>query len=135
MKPANKLNSYQYKKIIAVDRFQYRECDILRQIMFFLGRLEVLGILKAWRQNTGMAKYENKDGKERRVKFGIPGMSDVGGYFRGGRALYIEVKREDGKLTQNQLNFLQNAHDMGCFAVVARSIDDVKFALEKEGYL
>lgn len=51
-----------------------------------------------WRQNTGMAKYE-----QRAVRFGIPGAADWTGWLFGtGRRFEIEAKSANGRLTADQ---------------------------------
>lgn len=49
--------------------------------------------------------------------------------LKGGRALYVEVKRPSGKTTPEQAAFLQSAAKDGALAFVARSADDVYLAL------
>jgi hypothetical protein len=59
------------------------------------------------------------------MRFGFKGCPDIHGMLRGGRALYIEVKRPSGKATPEQAEFLARAVEHGGCAFVARSIDDV----------
>ena len=118
------------KKIISCF---HSEKEIQAQIIAYLWGLQRHGVLQFWRQNSGVAEYQTQ-GRVRRVKYGISGMPDICGYMRDGRALFIEVKRHDGKTTLLQKNFLQNAHDMGCVCVVARSVNDVHIKLKEFGY-
>lgn len=54
-----------------------------------------------------------------------PGIPDIIGILPGGRALFIEVKTENGKLSEAQEAFLENAKALGALAFVARHLDDV----------
>ena len=84
-------------------------------------------VVKAWRQNTGAGKFQYPDGSTSQfIKFGFPGLSDIGGFMRDGRALFIEIKTEKGKVTPNQQAFLAEASKAGCVAFVARSVEDLK---------
>ena len=73
------------------------------------------------------------DGRGQYVRFcSIPGFPDLAGMLKGGRALYVEVKRpapSAGKLTEAQQIFLEHAASNGALAFVARSIEDVESAL------
>ena len=42
-----------------------------------------------------------------------------------GRALFIEIKKENGKLSPEQKEFLETAKSLGALAMVARSVEDV----------
>ena len=87
------------------------EKDITSRIRLWLG---VSGIFhwKVW-QGLGSQK----------------GVADIIGIYKG-RPLAIEVKTEKGKLSQHQSRFLDIWRREGGIAIVARSIDDVKNALE-----
>lgn len=93
----------------------------------------------AWRSNTGTARYSGKGGKDRYVRYGMPGVSDILGIspeqwannplepknFLRGRFLAIEVKSVLGKLSLAQKAFLDAVESNGGIAIVARSLDDV----------
>lgn len=64
----------------------------------------------------------------------LHGIADIIGIYKG-RYLAIEVKREDGKLSDKQWIFLQRVREVGGIAFVARSIKDVELGLEREGEL
>lgn len=106
----------------------------------------------AWccRLNTGAARYQDGKGRERFVRFGFPGMSDVVGQMAplswsqeegrgspldclGGAFLAVEVKRCRTKLTDDQRAFLLRVREAGGVAGVARSADDVDAILRGEG--
>lgn len=52
-------------------------------------------------------------------------MPDIVGVLPGGKALYIEVKTETGRLSPHQEKFLNNLELSGAVAFVARSVEDV----------
>lgn len=75
-----------------------------------------------WRQNTGTVEVE-----DRYVSFGARGTSDILGIYPGGRFLAIEVKRpKTGKLSAEQITFLQKVRKNGGIAMVADSVKDVE---------
>lgn len=53
-----------------------------------------------------------------------PGIPDIIGIFKG-KPLFIEVKRENGKLSEKQEEFLLRVKREGAIAFVAKSLDDV----------
>lgn len=60
------------------------------------------------------------------------GVSDIIGYFTKGigmtgTAIFIEVKKPDGKISDDQKDFLAEAKKNGCEAFVARSLEDIKY--------
>lgn len=68
------------------------------------------------------------------------GMPDISGYIpphlkKPGAALFIEVKKVGGKISEHQKNFIQNAKSSGCVAFIAHSVDEVKIELSKAGVL
>ncbi len=67
--------------------------------------------VSAWRNNVGVAKYDDK----RTVRFGVAGTSDILGFVnRGplkGMFFAFEVKKYGKKPTQRQQNFLDNLKD------------------------
>lgn len=57
------------------------------------------------------------------------GIPDIIGVLPGGKALLIEIKREGGKVSEEQKSFLENARELGAKAFIARCVED----LMKEG--
>ncbi len=100
-----------------------KESDIQRQILEYLRYDRRVALY--WRQNTGAARYE-KDGKERFIRFGTPGISDILGVLHGGRFFAIEVKMPKRKLTEIQANFINNVRLAGGVAFVATCVEDVQ---------
>jgi hypothetical protein len=90
--------------------------------------LELRGVY-AYRQNTGAAEYQDKAGKKRFVRYGKPGVSDIIGVLPGGRFLAVECKAPGGRLSENQIEFLNDIERMGGLAVVAKSVDDLERSL------
>lgn len=85
--------------------------------------------LRVWRMNTGVAK--RADGGV--VRFGTPGQADISGIVSvGGRGvrLEIEVKSATGKQSADQKSYQSMITRLGGIYILARSVDDVKRALE-----
>ena len=74
-------------------------------------------------------KHHGGLGSER----GVPDL--IGHLPPSGRALYIEVKTEKGRSSEEQEAFLQQAAESGAVAVVARSPRDVLDVLRAIGYV
>jgi len=74
------------------------------------------------------------DARGQFVRFcSLPGFPDLAGMLKGGRALYVEIKRpapSAGKLTEQQVAFLERARHFGALAFVARSVEDAQRELE-----
>ncbi len=91
--------------------------------------------MRLWRANSGVAKFEDeRTGKERQVRFGIPGQADLSGIVEDGVRLEIEVKSKTGKQTIAQKNFQNMIDDFGGIYILARSVQDVTNELRKRGY-
>jgi len=102
------------------------EADSLREVMQALRSHKLV----AWveRQNTGAAKVGG-----RFIKFGWRGCSDLLGQLKDGRLLAVECKRpKGGKLSSDQLNFLDIVRNHGGVAFVATNLHDVLNNLERE---
>ena len=95
------------------------EADSLREVMQALKTHNLV----AWceRQNTGAAKVGG-----RFIKFGWKGCSDILGQLKDGRLLAVECKRlKGGKLTDEQIFFLERVRQHGGVSFVATSLHDV----------
>ena len=66
------------------------------------------------------------------VTFGIPGQPDIFAIIRG-RFVGIEVKTATGRQSKDQQNWQRNCERAGGLYILARSVDDVRVMLEKEG--
>ena len=93
-----------------------------------LDYLKIRGIL-AWRNNTG-AVMEKGNGKQRFIRYGFPGSSDIIGIYRG-RFLAVECKSDTGRVSALQHDFLNRISDAGGIAIVARSIADLEAGLRE----
>jgi len=85
--------------------------------------------IKAFRINSGMVKTE----KGGMVKLAPTGFSDIFGVLTGGRAFFIEVKTEKGKLTKFQTEFLGDMKKLGAITIVARNIEDCEEIIKGRG--
>lgn len=99
------------------------EADLQKAILEFLGGLPDVF---AWRNNRGRKGH---------VRFGgPPGAADIMGIIAPtGRFLAIEVKGPRGSVTSEQANFLNEIADKGGFAMVARTFDEVVYAMAAAG--
>ena len=110
-----------------------RENDIQRQIISYL-KLYPKAVPYFWRQNTGATKITGKH-RERFIRFGQPGISDILGILCDGRFLAIEVKTPKRRkyVSKPQKQFLDTINGAGGVGFVACSIEDVEKNLQ--GYL
>ncbi len=102
------------------------EADCMREVMMALKTHRLV----AWceRQNTGAAKVGG-----RFIKFGWKGCSDILGQLKYGRLLAVECKRlKGGKLSNDQLHFLEMVRCHGGVAFVATNLHDVYCNLETD---
>ncbi len=96
----------------------------------------------AYRMNTGAGKFSNADGKERFMKFGVPGMADILAFPRNNRIVWsnydhsketqvcwIEVKAPKGKQSDLQKSFQAQVQECGHMYILAYDLDIVKAAL------
>src|SRR6267154_5037238 len=91
--------------------------------------LQAKGIL-VWRNHsTGI--YNPKGGGF--IPLGKPGVSDILGILPNGRFLAIEVKTPKGKLSENQIFFLDDINIRGGLAFMAITIDDVEKEFKRNG--
>lgn len=63
----------------------------------------------------------------------LKGVSDLLGCLPSGRMLAIEVKTATGRLSPEQKAFIAAVNLAGGYAFMARSVEDVRAALELEG--
>lgn len=96
-----------------------------RVVKACLGYLELIRI-HAWRNNSGCTSIEGANGRNRFVRYGLPGSADILGIMPDGRFLAVECKSDKGRLSELQQNFLDMIRGNGGVAFVARSVDDVE---------
>ena len=95
------------------------EAESLREVLIALKNHNLV----AWceRQNTGAAKVGG-----RFIKFGWKGCSDILGQLKDGRLLAVECKRlKGGKLSDDQILFLERVRKHGGVSFVATNLHDV----------
>jgi hypothetical protein len=77
----------------------------------------------AWceRQNSGVAKVGG-----RFIRFGWVGCADILGQLKTGELLAVEVKAATGRLSAEQIVFLERVRGAGGVAFVAHDLRDVR---------
>lgn len=100
------------------------ESEIQAAILQYLATREDL---RAWRNNVGVGVLNGGH----HVRFGVPGQADISGILAGGRRLEIEVKRPDGRQSEQQRRFQAMVERFGGVYILARSVGDVRSALDK----
>lgn len=99
------------------------ESQILREIMLALSatrRPDGAPLVVIWRQQVGT--FMGPSGHP--VKVGLEGQADLGGVLANGRLLQIEVKAENGRLSEAQERWGAMVQKMGGLWIVARSADE-----------
>lgn len=85
----------------------------------------------AWFERMNSGAHVAGDGSSRRfVRYGFKGCPDIIGQLTDGRALYIEVKKPSGRVSDEQKAFLARAARFNAVAFVARSVSDVFAVLD-----
>jgi hypothetical protein len=116
-----------------------KEKEIQRAVLDYLAT--VPGVV-AWKSGGGMFRMTYK-GKERMVRMGVKGVSDIIGWYTSAlvipgtpvrtphfaRFLAIEVKRPGRYPTDVQTAFLKQVELANGIAIVARSVADVQKVL------
>lgn len=109
-----------------------RESDVLAGCLELLTRHQKVAF--AFRMNVGAARtLVLADGvtRERFIRFGFPGCSDIIGMLKDGRFLAVECKRPGEKPTDTQQAFLDVVNTAG----VAWWVDDVQQLHERLQWL
>lgn len=97
------------------------ESQILNSILTYL---KLIGIF-AWRNNNG-AVYDPRAGNFRSTpKHSLKGVPDILGILKKGRFLALEVKKQGGRTSVEQKDFLKRAEGLGALCAVVYSIEDV----------
>lgn len=72
------------------------------------------------------------DGRYRRAsRFAINGVSDIICLIRNGPVLFLEIKREDGKLSFSQKQFQNELERLNHHYFVVRSLDELREIIKK----
>ncbi len=100
----------------------------------FLQYLATQQDVHAERNNTGAVRAEYK-GKERFIRYGVPGKFDIVGWLHHRRLRWavpfeIEAKRPGGKLNANQVKRTELLEKMNVPYLVADSLEQVREWLE-----
>ena len=83
-------------------------------------------VAKVWRNNVGMVDFNGQP-----VRFGFTGLADISFVMKGGRAGFIEVKRERGGLiSEAQQTFIDEMRAAGAIAGIVRSVDEAVLLLK-----
>jgi len=110
---------------LCADQYQAlgREADIQK------GICELLELMQIPFSVTDASRSFGPDGKPRRGKV-RKSWPDLIGCLPGGRMLAVEVKTATGGFQPGQEEMLERLGKQGALVIVARSIDDVRTALE-----
>jgi hypothetical protein len=103
------------------------EREVLADIMQALRNDERIWFI--WRHTTGRFR----DG-DRWIQVGLKGMPDICGFLKGGRALFIEVKRPGGGAEPHQEQKLEYFRKGGAIAGVATSVAEALDLLTADSY-
>lgn len=104
-----------------------KESEVLRDCLQYLNSLPGCW---AFRQNSGAFAGEYR-GKKRFIRFGMPGISDIIGIYKG-RFLAVETKRLGNKPTEQQEAFLAQVKKMGGISVWVSSLEQLIIFMEKQ---
>jgi len=101
------------------------EAVLQNQIRLALGREPGVTL---WRNNTGVAEHRGA-----RVRYGLcVGSADLIGILApAGRFFALEIKTATGRVSPDQVRFLNLVRNRGGFAAVVRSVDEARDALER----
>jgi hypothetical protein len=104
-----------------------READIQQEIRLALG-LEPGLVL--WRNNVGAAVHA---GTNRPVQYGVGGKggSDLIGLLNG-RFVALEIKTPTGRVSAEQLGFIDCVRTNGGFAAIVHSVDEAREAIARD---
>lgn len=93
-----------------------RETDELQPALLLLAPKR-LPDLRLFRRNVMLVRVEN-----RKVKVGIPGQADLYGFWRGGRAIELELKSARGRATPDQLVWRAFCLEWGILHLVLKAL-------------
>ena len=113
-------------------QIQIAICDYLSLIAGRYGLLFFSVPNEAYAAGKGKRTLSGREyGKINNLKrMGLtPGVSDLVLVHKG-KTFFVEVKRQSGKLSENQKVFRQNALNAGAEYAVIRSVDEIETALK-----
>lgn len=106
------------------------ETTIQSQIISLLTIYENQGKLYFYRSASGQVPVKTKDGANRFFKTGKPGCPDLTIIFPGSIEVGMEVKTDDGELSEVQKRTRDYFLERGMFYVVVRSLQETKPIIE-----
>ena len=106
-----------------------REAQLQDEIRLAVAQLD--GVV-LWRNNVGVGRVGRSDAP---VRYGLAvGSADLVGLVTmpdgTGRFIAMEVKTQDGRLSEEQARWLRLVRGLGGYAVVVRSVEDAIAAVE-----
>ena len=106
-------------------RWEPKEQDVLNSVLQYLAIEKQRGMV-VWfeRMNSGATRYQDRNGKQRFVRYGFKGCPDIHGMLADGRPLYLEVKKPSGRVQPEQREFIERAVMHGAAAAIVRSVED-----------
>jgi len=105
---------------------QTPESKVLRGCLNYL---RARGIMH-WRNTTGAIRAQSGHW----LRYGKKGSSDIIGVMPDGRALFVECKAPDGRLSPEQREFLDEARRSGALCVLAKDWAELDQAILDAGY-
>lgn len=108
-----------------------QETGIQQAIIQYLQILENQGKLYFIRNNTGQFKGFDCQGRQKYLKFGKKGTSDLI-VFLPGRTIFMEVKTEKGKMSESQVDFAEQITKLGYQYRIVRSVDEAQLIIGRE---
>jgi len=103
----------------------YSEKIIETQILVYLK----LNKINCWKQNNVGIFLKKHNAYKKRSEHELAGISDIIGILPDGKFLAIEVKKNGGKLSPHQKEFINLINSSGGLAFVAKSLHDVNLHL------
>ena len=107
-----------------------KESQIVTGICRFLSMYENLGKLYYIRNNSGAISSDYK-GKIRMIRYGKSGSSDII-IFMPNRTIFVEVKTEKGKQTDNQIEFQNAITKLGYEYYIVRDLMEVDAIIKRK---
>lgn len=109
-------------------RLKASESEIETLILDYLKAKKIF----AWKNpSAGYFDTRTKRFRKHSSIYALIGVSDIIGVLPDGRALFIEVKSESGRLSPAQKEFLRLAQSQQALCIVAKSLDHVILELSR----
>lgn len=85
----------------------------------------------AWCYVTTTGTFRLRGGSV--ITIGFPGMADIIGQMKTGELFALEVKKQKGKATKDQIEFIETVNRNGGRAGVVRCVEDALYVLKNLG--